>query len=159
MAPSGREVRQVSHPARGVDDREPDWSPDGKGIAFERRTPCPPEGPKKGIEGTCDLLHTANGDGTGLRTPIPCSFDAQASFPGSCVGVSEPTWSPDGSKIAFQYNLVNPADTECLNVDSGIWTADADGTDLRQVTERTPGTAWDFGPQWSPDGKKLVIYR
>jgi len=46
-----------------------------------------------------------------------------------------------------------------LNVDAGIWIVNADGSGLHQVTEQTPATGWDFGPQWSPDGSKLVFFR
>src|SRR5204862_8377 len=42
---------------------------------------------------------------------------------------------------------------------SALFTVNADGTGLHQVTQRVPGTSWDFGPQWSPDRSKLVFYR
>jgi Tol biopolymer transport system component len=35
----------------------------------------------------------------------------------------------------------------------------ADGTNLRRVTQGTPGTSWDIGPQCSPDGTRLVFFR
>ena len=36
---SGRNVRQLTHPPKGVLDNVPDWSPDGRHIAFQRVDP------------------------------------------------------------------------------------------------------------------------
>jgi Tol biopolymer transport system component len=161
----GTRVRQVTHPGPGVIDLEPDWSPDGTKIAFERQVPCPAGGPRDGLQNTCDLIYTVQANGTGLKELVPCRFKLDPSGPTSsrpgidCVGVDQPAWSPDGSKIAFQYNLVDLRYTSSLKVDGGIWIANADGSGIHQVTQRTPGTGWDFAPQWSPDGAKLVFVR
>jgi Tol biopolymer transport system component len=157
--PDGTQERQVTHPQAGADDREPDWSPSGAKIAFERKLPCPAGGPTDGLNNTCDLVYTVGRNGQDLKALVPCGFDAGRPFPGSCVGVDDPAWSPDGSRVAFQYNLVVPAYTGTLKVDAGIWTVRRDGAGLQQLTQRTPGTAWDSGPQWSPDGRKLVFVR
>jgi Tol biopolymer transport system component len=158
--PNGKHVVRVTNAGPGVTDTEPDWSPDGKMIAFTRQTACPPDGPKNGLNGTCDLVYTMSRDGRDLRQLVPCGFDAAAaSFPNNCVGVSHAGWSPDGSKLAIQYNLVDRGYGGSLNVQAGIWIVDADGRNLHQVTQRTPGTSWDFGPQWSPDGTRLVFFR
>jgi dipeptidyl aminopeptidase/acylaminoacyl peptidase len=73
--------------------------------------------------------------------------------------VHTPAWSPDGSKIAFRYGLVNAAYAGSLGLSGGIWIVNANGTGLRQVTQLEPGTSWDYGPQWSPDGSRLVFFR
>lgn len=162
--PDGTKVKQVTHPARSVVDLEPDWSPNGARIAFERQVSCPAGGARDGLNNTCDRVYTIGADGKGMTSLVPCRFKvdptSMSSRPGlDCVGVDQPAWSPDGSKIAFQYNLVDSAYTGALKLDAGIWIVNADGTGLHQVTQRTPGTAWDFGPQWSPDGSKLVFFR
>jgi TolB protein len=57
-------------------------------------------------------------------------------------GAAYPSWSPDGSQIAY-----------CAPDQSGIWYVWAmrrDGTDVRQIT---PG----IQPRWSPDGGRLVF--
>jgi TolB protein len=159
IQPDAKSVHQVTQPPNGADDREPDWSPDGRRIAFERKLPCPAGGPRDGLNNTCDLVYTVRRNGHELTTLVPCGFDASAAFPGNCVGVDDPAWSPDGSKLAFQYNLVDRRYTGSFNLNAGVWIVNADGTDAHEVTQRTPGTAWDFGPQWSPDGTKLVFYR
>jgi dipeptidyl aminopeptidase/acylaminoacyl peptidase len=143
--PDGTQERQVTHPPHGADDRRPDWSPGGARIAFERKLPCPAGGAKDGLENTCDLVYTVNRDGKGLKQLVACGFDANAAFPGNCVGVDDPAWSPNGLQIAFQYNLVDHAYAGSEGVDGGIWVVAANGRGLRQVTQRTPGTAWDFG--------------
>jgi Tol biopolymer transport system component len=163
--PDGTKVRQVTHPGSGVIDLEPDWSPSGSEIAFERQVPCPAGGPRDGLQNTCDRVYTVKANGKGLKPLVPCRFKIDPSSSGSsrpgvdCVGADQPAWSPDGSRIAFQYNLVDSTYTGSLKVDAGIWIVNADGSGLHQVTERTPGTGWDLGPQWSPDGSKLVFFR
>jgi TolB protein len=158
--PNGKRVVRVTHAGAGVNDTEPDWSTDGSRIAFTRQTSCPPDGAKNGLNGTCDLVYTMRRDGSDLRQLVPCGFDASAaSSPANCVGVSHAGWSPDGSKLAFQYNLVDRRYPGSFNVQAGIWIVDADGSNLRQVTQRTPAISWDFGPQWSPDGTRLVFFR
>lgn len=159
MNPDGTKVKQVTHARRGVNDTEPDWSADGRRIAFVRQTRCPADGPRNGLDGTCDLVYTVNRDGSDLRSLVPCGFKATAAFPGNCVGVSHPAWSPDGTKLAFQYNLVDDRYTDSLDVQAGIWISEADGRNARQVTQRTPGRCWDYGAQFSPDGKRLAFFR
>lgn len=61
----------------------------------------------------------------------------------------EPSWSPDGSKIAFQ--------SDRDNIESGrpdIYVMDADGGN---VTRLTTNPAFDESPEWSPDGGRLAF--
>jgi Tol biopolymer transport system component len=94
-----------------------------------------------------------------LTPLVPCAFDASRPYPASCVGAHTPAWSADGSKIAFSYSLVNRDYVGSFNLQRAIWIVNADGTDRRQLTQLTPGTSWDGGPQWSPDGSKIVFTR
>ena len=157
--PDGSGAKQVTRPTRGVIDQYPDFSPDGKRLVFHRMVPCPPEGKKNGIDRTCDLVYTAGRDGTGLKSLVPCSFDASRPVPDSCVGAHTPAWSPDGRQIAFSYSIVNAKYDESLEVNRAIWIVNSDGTKPRQVTALTPGSYWDNEPRWSPDGSKLVFLR
>jgi len=149
----GSKVRQITHPARGVIDQEADWSPNGRKIAFERRVPCAAGGPRNGLDNYCDLVYTVRRDGTGLKPLVSCDFVER------CHLVDTPAWSPDGSKLAFAYGLGDSRYVDSFNFDEGIWVVNADGKGLRQVTQLSPGTSFDFGPQWSPDGKRLVFVR
>jgi serine/threonine protein kinase len=56
-----------------------------------------------------------------------------------------PRWSPDGKRVAFTSDRTGTYE---------IWTIDADGTNLRQVTFNSKSDT-SF-PVWSPDGKQLV---
>ena len=59
-----------------------------------------------------------------------------------------PSWSPDGTKIAFGRSVVGFAD-------STIWVMNSDGSGLRQLTSGGYQTA----PAWSPDGTKIMFDR
>lgn len=59
-----------------------------------------------------------------------CLFDlasgeTRSLIPGETQGVMHPTWSPDGSQIAFVSNRSGSSE---------IWTINVDGSNLRQVT-------------------------
>ncbi len=53
----------------------------------------------------------------------------------------EPTWAPDGSKIAFARN-------------DRIYVMDADGANQRPLTD---GDGYDSDPSWSPDGEWIAF--
>jgi TolB protein len=72
-------------------------------------------------------IYVVNADGSNLRRIIP-EGDADAFVP---------SWSPDGSKIAFQYSPGQQWDVYIMN---------ADGTDLQRLT--THG-ANDTEPVWT----------
>lgn len=66
---------------------------------------------------------------------------------------SDPTWSPDGSRLAFTRDLGS--------CNTNIWTINANGTGARQITYRDqPNTfACQLEPTWSPDGSQLAFLR
>ncbi len=101
----------------GFSDDDGSWSPDGTQIAFEHR-------------GSLFVVHP---DGTGL-TKIPL---ATAWFAGDFA------WSPDGTKIVFLIGI-HQTGPHALE---GIATANADGTNVQQVTI-TP--TFDHQADWGP---------
>ncbi|MEX1207226.1 MAG: septum formation family protein [Acidimicrobiia bacterium] len=58
---------------------------------------------------------------------------------------SSPTWSPDGSQIAFRRRTDGNSD---------IFVMNADGSDVRQLTDNP---AFDGDPIWSPDGAEILF--
>ena len=60
---------------------------------------------------------------------------------------TNPTWSPDGSRIAFESTRTGYAD---------IFVMPAAGGDAVNLT-KTPFSS-DHGPTWSPDGGRMAFY-
>jgi TolB protein len=58
---------------------------------------------------------------------------------------TEPTWSPDGTRIAF---------TSTRDGNTDIWVVSAGGGELRRLTSNA---ARDFGAAWSPDGTTIAF--
>ena len=57
-----------------------------------------------------------------------------------------PSWSPDGSKIAFRRMLGE--------MNSEVFVANSDGTNVRNLTNHP---AFDGWPAWSPDGTQIAF--
>ena len=58
----------------------------------------------------------------------------------------DPTWSPDGSQIAYRHQTGDDGATE-------IFVMNADGSAPRNLTRNH---AADWGPDWAPDGRTIV---
>jgi Tol biopolymer transport system component len=105
------------------------WSPQGNEIVFSRHVT--PE-----VHSSIWVVHA---DGTGLHeiNVQPASTCGGANADPNADGCPEPTWSPDGTKIAF-------AKGKSTDVDAEIYTVNADGTGLTKVTH-APGSG---SPDW-----------
>lgn len=101
------------------------WSPDGRWIAFTAFT---------GFSRDGGDLYLVRPDGTD-RQRIDLPKDS------GLVSAGSPTWSPDGSWIAFR-------GFEESSLDADVYAIRVDGSDLRQITD-TPGV--DEGDlDWAP---------
>ena len=88
------------------------WSPQGNEILFSAR-------PAPGVRYAIFAVHA---DGSGLRQ-IPIAGCGSTS-----VGCFEPVWSPDGTKIALTMFMAQTGRSD-------LYTVNADGTGLNQVTQ------------------------
>ena len=78
-------------------------------------------------------LYVVHPDGTG-RHPIPLHIGSSSSV------AFQPGWSPNGKRIVFSLFLASTNQVD-------LFTARADGTDLRQVTNTPDGEEFaDWGP-------------
>ncbi len=111
-----------------ANDSDPDWSPNGKKIAFA------------GVRGTSVTtvdVYLMNADGTGERRLTKLGQGDGDCFYGGIRGID---WSPDGERIVFGVGYVG-----CEKV-GDIYVVKPDGSDLTRVTES--GFAVD--PDWGP---------
>lgn len=144
-------------------DTSPSWSPDGSEIVFHSGrvptdgypagTPTIPAGAGK-FE--IYVMSATTGEAGSLRR-----------LTRNRLQDAIPSWSPDGTKIAFQ--RLNPTENTQLGLDLEVFTMNPDGTGQTNVSNR-PGTlndpttmanensdGLDKAPIWSPDSTQLAF--
>jgi Tol biopolymer transport system component len=120
------EVQLTTGPPGSPWDQEPAWNPQVASIAFHR-TPI-------GCEEFCPEIWTMNTDGTNQQRLTSNDGGTRAS--------GQPSWAPDGSRIAFWANGPN-----------GVWVMNANGSDQHLLTADPCG----YSPDWSPRGDKIAF--
>jgi Tol biopolymer transport system component len=176
-ASDGSGARVISGNHLVTDDDFAQWSPDGtailvgiatgsllrldasgtaapvivaEGVRFVAGEARPPDGAQILYEpdSTPEIdLWIMNADGTGARPLLPAT-----ALSGSQLELGVVRWSPDGQMVAF--TCASPT-----NVDvSHICVMNADGTDIRQLTDESD--AWfQTDLLWSPDSTKIAFNR
>src|SRR5919204_4028928 len=112
---AGREVHLTLHEGTNMAAA---LSPDGRTIAI-------------------DLL--------GTLWTLPASGGAAKAITDIFMDARQPSWSPDGRRIAFQAYRTSTWQ---------IWTINADGSDPTPITS---GPYDDREPSWSPDGRRIAF--
>jgi Tol biopolymer transport system component len=115
------------------DTAYPDWSPDGKTIAFQSYA-----------SGTFHLW-AMNPDGSNVRELTSGFYDDR-----------EPQFSPDGTKITFSSDrppLGSPAGVATGSYN--VWTLTLATGQLTEITHQSGGNN-DYYPTWTPDGTQIT---
>lgn len=110
----------------------PNWSPDDTKIVFS------------GYEDSKYIydLYVVNSDGSKEYRLTDYKITGN--------NAQSPVWSPNGNKIAF---VLFPQKC-CNGEDAEIYTIEADGSELQQLTNNNQ---YDLAPSWSPDGSQIVF--
>jgi Tol biopolymer transport system component len=129
MNTDGSEISQLL--SMGYDTPHLAWSPNGKLLAFD----C--------LLSSDFGIHVVSLDC--IRIQSNCA--AATTYLGEGT---EPSWSPDGAKIAFQMNMAQKHGT----ADYDLWVMDADGSNRIDLT---PDEFQAWSPAWSPDGQLIAF--
>lgn len=130
MSANGSNVQRLTND--GADEGGPRWSPNGESIAYTKMEYFSDQAL---IDNPTWDIYVMNVDGT-----------QQMQLTKDPSNELEPSWSADGTRIAFI------SDRNGQNFD--IYVMNADGSDVTQLTD---DSANEFGPVWSPDGTQIVF--
>jgi TolB protein len=138
VARQGARARRLT---RGGNGFNPDYSPDGRRIAFERR-----------FGGAIpDTIFTMSADGSAPVRVTACAADP-------CLGSSAPAWSPDGNRLVFERAFGPIVRDNASGLD--LVTANTDGSAEQLLLRFRPLGAGGREPheaQWSPDGRRIAV--
>jgi TolB protein len=138
VARPGARARRLT---RGGNGFNPDYSPDGRRIAFERRFG----------EATPDTIFTMGADSSAWLRVTACAADP-------CLGTGAPAWSPDGNRLVFERAFGPVVKDNAAALD--LVTANLDGTAeqlLLHVRTRKAEGKELHEAQWSPDGRRIAV--
>jgi hypothetical protein len=129
----------LTHPPKGSQDIDPEISPDGKHVLFERDTA---PGGAAGIVGT---------DGRGERLlPLPCSDP--------CASINDPAWTPDGRHVVYE-RVIGPFTGPNGNaVSAFLYRSGLDGRHFERFTDPAFDIRYEeTHPSFFPDGSLVVV--
>ncbi len=133
----GGPERQLTRGSR--DHIMPAWSPDGTRLAFVHSA------------GSTGKLEPSEVDGAYFEGGELWAMDLATGQETKLFDNGfNPSWSPDGQRLAFDAPLTGG---------QRVWVADVRGRNPRQVTSDSSEVVVHTQPRWSPDGSKLVFRR
>jgi TolB protein len=134
VQPDGTGLHQVTHPVgfHQSEDSEPQWSPDGSRLVFERDT--------FGRSGGSAIWTASSTDGGDLQRVSPPGVN----------GSDHPDWSPDGRWIVFRTGNEAPGAPK-------LYVAHPDGTGLHTLLQVPAHKGNLLSYSFSPDGTQLVF--
>lgn len=136
----GSGEQQLTHPPPGTTDDQPDWSPDGKLIAFERCSDA----------AGCQAFTVPASGGPPHRVHVQCHL-------GAACDVSAPAWMPDGRLVVVRaqgreringgVHQIQQSSLELLDLGRGT---------QRTILKRTHWAGDIEAPAISADGHTIV---
>ncbi len=148
IRPTGGEAEVLTESKTGVQSFS--WAPDGASIAYLAvRAPTPEEEKREKAKDDAIVVDQD------FRYNRLWVFDLESRKGTELVAadlqLSDPQWSPDGSRIAFSARPTPKADDGSR---SDLWIVTVDGGERTKVLEN-PGP--DTSPRWSPDGTTIAF--
>ena len=128
----GNEVGAPASDVSGLNQTNPDWSPDGQMLTFVMTA----------NDGRDDLW-VVDVQGDDPRMLYDCVDE--------CLYIDDPAWSPDGASIAVC--IMRSIDDADLGRLALVNVASGELTDLTTFDD----TQFCSGPRWSPDGSQIVL--
>ena len=147
VRPDGTGEQQLTSPDAGTEDSQPDWSPDGRLIAFERCVP----------DSVC-AVYTVRPDGTQLtRLTAPCSA-TQPDIETTCAEEFGIAFMPDGRHVVFT-RATGRVDDEGFIEHSDLVISDLTERHTRTVVSSPPFSGDISQVVAAPSGKQLAFQR
>jgi TolB protein len=134
--PGGKARRLTS----GGGGYNPDYSPDGREIVFERRF--------GGVRPDAIVVMGSDGSSPAL-VETTCSADP-------CLGDNSPAWSPDGNRLVFE-RAFGPIIKDEASGGLDLVTANADGSGEQLILDVAGNAREPHDAQWSPDGTRIAV--
>lgn len=137
----GSGFRQLTHAAPKVRHLSPDWSPDGRMLAFHSNLHVSPD-ERDGWSGYEIYLMDAAGKDIKRLTSTP---------PGHVC--ENPAWSPDGERIAFDSTRDGTSKAPVLNYE--LYVLSVKTAEMNRLTRNSRP---EGHPRWSRDGRTLIFH-